>query len=105
MLAATTAAPDAALYLWELQTRAQVRREGHTDSVVALAWRPDSQAVATASDDATLRLWSLDIKQPPRTLPFHTGPQCRVAFTPEGRHLIAANQDGSIFVLRLSAAP
>jgi WD40 repeat protein len=105
MLAATTAAPDTALYLWDLQTRSQVCRTGHTDHVMGLAGRPDGQALATASSDETVRLWSLDPNQPPRTLRLHAGPQGQLAFTPEGRHLITANGDGSIFVLRLAAPP
>jgi len=102
MLAAITAAPDSALYLWDLQTRGQIRRDGHTNHVRGLAWRPDSQALATASHDGTVALWSLDLKQPPRTIQLNMGQQEQFAFTPEGRHLLTANEDGSIFVLRLA---
>src|SRR5262249_40571253 len=94
--------PDAALYVWDLKTEVQTRREGHTDSVMGLAWRPDGQALATASHDGTVRLWSRDPAAPPRTIHLHAGKQEQLAFTPEGRHLVTANEDGSIFVLRLT---
>jgi len=73
--------------------------------VTGLAWRPDSQALATASHDETVRLWSLDRQKPPRTIQLYAGKQEQLAFTPEGRHLVTANEDGSIFVLRLAPAP
>ena len=33
--------------------------EGHTDWVNAASFRPDSQFVATASDDGTVKVWRL----------------------------------------------
>jgi WD40 repeat protein len=104
-LAATTATPDSALYLWYLQTRTQTRVGGHSDRVKGLAWQPNGQGLATASDDGTVCLRSLDVKQPPRTFRLNAGMQGQLAFTPEGRHLVTANEDGSIFVLRLAPAP
>jgi WD40 repeat protein/serine/threonine protein kinase len=93
---------DRALYLWDLKTGVQTRREGHTGNVMGLAWRPDGQMIATASHDGTVRLWPRDPAQPPQVIPLHAGKQEQLTFTPEGRHLITANEDGSIFVLRLA---
>jgi WD40 repeat protein len=97
--------PDAALYLWDLKTGAQTRREGHGDSVMGLAWRPDGQVLATASHDGTIRLWPRNRGQPPQVIKPNAGKQEQPTFTPDGRHLITANGDGSIFVLRLAPAP
>jgi WD40 repeat protein len=104
-LAATTLAPDAAVYVWDLRTRVQTRLEGHADSVVGLAWRADGQLLATASHDGTIRLWSRDRGQDPQVIKPHAGKQEQLTFTPEGRHLITANEDGSIFLLRLTPLP
>jgi len=103
-LAATTAAPDAALYLWDLKTGLRTRSAGHTDSVEGLAWRSDSQALATASHDGTVRVWPCDRLAETRIIRLYAGKQGQLAFTPEGRHLLTANEDGSIFVLRLEPA-
>lgn len=104
-LAATTATPEGALYLWDLQTGAKTRRVGPIGHGLGLAWRPDSQALATAANDGTLCLWPRDPEKEPRTIRLPGGLRRHLAFTPEGRHLLTANADGSIFVLRLAAAP
>src|SRR5262249_10264638 len=103
-LAATTMAPDSALYVWNLETRVETCRKGHTDSVMGLAWRSDGQVLATASHDGTIRLWSRDPGRDPQVIRPHAGKQEQPTFTPEGRHLITANEDGSIFVLRLRSS-
>lgn len=103
-LAATTSAPDSALYLWDLETGAKTRRSGPTGQVSALAWRPDSKALMTAGDDATLRLWYRAGDKGVRSIGL-PGRCSSVAFAPDGRHLFTANEDGSIFALRLEPEP
>ena len=34
--------------------------EGHTQGVSDIAWSPDGQYVASASDDGTIRLWNIE---------------------------------------------
>lgn len=35
--------------------------EGHTSGISDIAWSSDSEYVASASDDKTVRIWSLDL--------------------------------------------
>jgi WD40 repeat protein len=37
--------------------------EGHTNLINQVVWRPDSQAVASASDDRTVRVWDVNTGQ------------------------------------------
>jgi hypothetical protein len=48
-----------------------------------------------------VRLWPRNLEQEPKVFKLHAGGQRQPAFTPDGRHLLTANGDGSIYVLRL----
>jgi WD40 repeat protein len=46
------------VYVWNMVTwQSVVELKGHTESVRALAWSPDSKLLASASDDRSVRLW------------------------------------------------
>ncbi len=70
--------------------------EGHTDRVRALAWAPDGQQLASASDDDTLRLWDPATGQPTATLQGHTNWVRALAWAPDGQQLASASGDGTL---------
>jgi WD40 repeat protein len=80
---------------------------GHTGGVTACAWRGDGKLLASASaEDGTVRLWDPD-GDPPSSqavvlFPPRQGAIQGIALSPEGRHLVAANSGGTIWVLRLA---
>jgi WD40 repeat protein/tetratricopeptide (TPR) repeat protein len=64
------------------------------DSVVTdFAFSSDGSRVATASQDRTARVWSLETGQPVTPPLQHGGPVNRVAFSPDGRRLVTASDD------------
>jgi serine/threonine-protein kinase len=83
---------------------------GHTDSPHALTLDPGGRHLASSGLDGIVRLWDLQTSPPvERTVRLFTNGQgvSGTAFTPEGRYLITANHNGTIYVLRLEspAAP
>jgi WD40 repeat protein len=45
------------LRIWDLETRQRETLRGHTDVIVGLAFSPDGETLASASQDQTLRIW------------------------------------------------
>ena len=66
---------------------------GHTDAVNAVAFGPDGELLASASNDRTVRLWEVESgKQRGEPLTGHTDAVFGVAFSPDGELLASANK-------------
>ena len=79
--------------------------DGHTDTVVSLAFSPDGNLLAQGSKDNTLTV--VDISNRPPKLIFqykgHTGQICAVRFSPDGKRLVAGSADSTASVHTLHA--
>ncbi|WP_437290536.1 pentapeptide repeat-containing protein [Sorangium sp. So ce406] len=69
---------------------------GHTGSITALAWAPDGKRLASAGDDATLRLWDATTRKELARLVGHSHRVLAVAWSPDGRRLASAGDDRTL---------
>ncbi|PVF91751.1 hypothetical protein CPB86DRAFT_830421 [Serendipita vermifera] len=71
--------------------------QGHTDSVLSVAFSPDGEQIASGSRDKTIRLWDVKTGQPTGE-PFqgHTGAVQSVAFSPNGHQIASGSRDKTI---------
>ncbi|HLO83496.1 MAG TPA: serine/threonine-protein kinase [Nostocaceae cyanobacterium] len=105
---------DRTIRLWSLQnfTNPELKNHpghkllgtlaGHTWAVLAVAFSPDGQILATGSDDNTIKLWEVNTGQLISTLVGHSWSVVALAFTPDGETLISASWDQTIKLWRVS---
>src|SRR5262249_15389797 len=93
---AAAATEDSRLYVWDLRHPGAAPRKlaGHRGNLGALDFSSDGRIV-TGGSDRTMRIWSPpDWRQV--ILRGDTDEVLADVFTPDGRHVLSANADGSV---------
>jgi serine/threonine protein kinase len=71
---------------------------GHANIIRAVAWSPDGQNMASASDDATVRVWDVSTGRRIFTYLNHGGEVFAVAWSPDGQHIASGGWDHTVQV-------
>ena len=92
------------VHLWDAMSgRRQRQLAGNTAYVYDVACSPNGQLLAGVST-GTIGVWDSDTGQLRRSIPLKA-PARRLKFHPDGRHLIVADADGVLYVLRVAIRP
>jgi WD40 repeat protein len=70
----------------------------HAQSIKYLAWSPDSQKLASASNDRVVKVWEPISGKALLTLRGHTDMVQSVSWSPDGTRLVTASQDATVIV-------
>ncbi|CXI39567.1 ribosome assembly protein 4, putative [Plasmodium berghei] len=71
---------------------------GHTNSILCLAFSPNSSHLATGSGDNTVRLWDINSQTPIATLKDHTDWVLSVLFSPDNKFLATTGMDKNVCI-------
>jgi WD40 repeat protein len=99
-----TSGPDQTLRLWNVADGGiEQTWVGHEAGINWITFRLDGEMLASADEAGVIHLWSPSVGAPLVTLrvaplPARVG---YVGFTPDGRHLVTGNANGTGYVLRL----
>ena len=98
---------DNAVRLWNLAAEAlQQTLRGHTSSVNAITFSPDSRLIASASSDKTVRLWDSATGVSLQTLEIHLDEVVgQLFFSSDGKYLHTNRRRLSICSLSPSVVP
>ncbi|MAU52473.1 MAG: cytochrome C [Roseovarius sp.] len=94
-----TGGDDFDLIIWDRESGAATRLEGHRGKIAALAVSPDGGWIASASWDGSIGLWPAQ-GGAPRFLRGHDGPVTDVTFARDGARLFSTSADGTLRVWR-----
>lgn len=75
--------------------------QGQIGRVNGIAVSHDNLLAASAGEDGTVRIWSLETQEEQRRFEGHTGPVNAVAFLPHGRYILSAGDDGTVRLWRV----
>lgn len=85
--------------LWDVATaRRRLALQGHRETVRCLAVAPDGGALASGSDDWSVKLWNTATGRERASLNWRIGAITAVAFAPDGMTAAAGSERGRIFI-------
>jgi WD40 repeat protein len=64
-----------------------------TDTINAIAWSPDSTRIASASNDMTVRIWTVATGETQRVYTGHRDHVLSVSWSPDGKYVVSGSAD------------
>ena len=91
------------LLMWNVASGQLLRRfAGHTSTIKALGYAPDSRFLISSGKDRTVKLWDVSAGSLFTSLPGHRDEVWAVACSPDGRSLVTADQSGVIIFRQMA---
>jgi len=83
------------VFVWDLQTMRDAKcLSGHTSTVTAISFHPNSSLLASGSSDRAVKVWDVAAETQVADLRRHTEAVTSVLFSPDGKSLLSCDRDG-----------
>lgn len=106
LLASSSNGYGGTIKLWNLATGELLYTIAGTSlGISSIAISPDSQLLASGSEEGNIQLWNLESGEAIGTFSGHLGTVFSVVFSPDGQTLASASQDGSIKLWAVASLP
>ncbi|MCE3225830.1 MAG: repeat protein [Bacteroidetes bacterium] len=70
---------------------------GHIKGIRDIDYHPSGKQIATCSEDNTIKIWDIALRQEFRTLLGHTSEVTQVKYTPDGKYIVSKERNGPVF--------
>lgn len=106
LLASSSNGYGGTIKIWNLATGELLYTIAGTSlGISSIAISPDSQLLASGSEEGNIQLWNLESGEAIGTFSGHLGTVFSVVFSPDGQTLASASQDGSIKLWSVASQP
>ncbi|WP_254568546.1 serine/threonine-protein kinase [Oscillatoria sp. HE19RPO] len=106
LLASSSNGYGGTIKIWNLATGELLYTIAGTSlGISSIAISPDSQLLASGSEEGNIYLWNLESGEAIGTFSGHLGTVFSVVFSPDGQTLASASQDGSIKLWSVASQP
>ena len=85
------------LFLWD-HRKCIAKLDGHSETVMSVAFSNNRQQIATASLDKTIKIWSVENKKTIQTLSGHSKVVVKAQFSKSDQYLISAGFDDKMLI-------
>ena len=87
---------ESSIMLWNLRTNEEINLQGHTDTILGLAFSSDSKTLVSASSDKTIKAWDVATRSLKASFIGHADPVFSAVTSPDEKLIASSSGDNTV---------